>query len=79
MKMEIQFLHTKLIYWVISKDVYFQMNQVFFSLFLLSYFSNFNTHTHTNTHEWRMALERRKRKEEEKKGGREGEGGSHTA
>lgn len=38
MKIEIQFLHTKLIYWAISKDVYFPMNQVFSSLFLLSYF-----------------------------------------
>lgn len=33
MKMEMQSLHTKLIYWVIRKDVYFQMSQVFFSPF----------------------------------------------
>lgn len=67
MKMEIQFLHTKLIYWVISKDVYFQMNQVFFSLFLLSYFSNFNTHTHKHTR-----MEDGSGKKEEERGRKEG-------
>lgn len=68
MKVEIQSLHKRFIYWVINEDRYFKTDQVFFSPFLLSYFFSFNILKNIYIKMnggWQQArtLERRKRKE----------------